>query len=120
MEFFVFEVLSLMSGWISVEHLSAMSILCTIYSTLMTIPCGLNVTLCTRVGTSVGMENAQYIKMYNLVGHLTAAISSVLIGLVFLLFYKTFISTFTTDETIILITEASIHSLILAIIPDGF
>jgi Na+-driven multidrug efflux pump len=54
LELLVFDIMSLMSGWISVAHLSAMSVLSTIYSTLFALPNGLNAALCTRVGMSVG------------------------------------------------------------------
>ena len=88
LELLVFDIMSLMSGWISVTHLSAMSILQTIYSTLFSLPNGLNVALCTRVGTSVGQQNIKLISQYIQTGYYISLLSSTLIGLLFLMFYR--------------------------------
>lgn len=119
MEFLVFEILCIMAGWISVNHLSAMSVLCSLYSTLMSFPMGLSLAVCMRIGSCLGMSEPTAGKKFAATGFRISVAMSLLIILMIVLTRNLIPIFFTSDTKIAELITLTLPFMALAYFPDS-
>lgn len=118
LEWWAFEVMTIMSGWIGVSEQAANIVLMNIAAFLFCLPMGMNSATCTTMGQEIGREDISTAKQYY---YITATISATLIVFVlvnFLYFHVTVFSWFTSIESV---QESIIEVLpfyMCAILPD--
>jgi multidrug resistance protein, MATE family len=119
-EWWAVEVLILLSSSISPEALSALTILVDLLILLLMIPMGIETTITSMIGNSIGSGSASLVRSIGSLSYLLIFLIDLVLSPLVYLYGMAYVRLFATDPLILSLTESCLIFLSLQLFLDGF